>query len=149
VGGGFGRSLGARHAGVKCPRLPYQIADLARRQGAGVAVVLAPAAGAEAIAQRRGAPAVQARRAPGHAHEPGHLHRHAGADVEAVVAQGELVEDYPDDTPFPSRLLLGAPGGRPLHVVAADEPGTDVTYIVTAYYPDPAQWDADFRRRRT
>lgn len=71
------------------------------------------------------------------------------ADVEAVIAHGEIIEDYPDDTPFPSRLLLGAPGGRALHVVAADEPGTDITYIVTAYYPDPAQWDAGLRRRRT
>lgn len=70
------------------------------------------------------------------------------ADVEAVVAQGDTIEDYPDDTPFPSRLLLGAPAARPLHVVAADEPGTDITYIITAYYPDPAQWDVDFRRRR-
>ena len=71
------------------------------------------------------------------------------ADVETVVAEGEIIEDYPDDTPFPSRLLLGAPRGRPLHVVAADEPETVLTYIVTAYYPDPAQWGADFRRRRT
>ena len=70
-------------------------------------------------------------------------------DVEAVIAHGEIIEDYPDDTPFPSRLLLASPSGRSLHVVAADEPGTDVTYVVTAYYPDPAQWDADFRRRRT
>jgi hypothetical protein len=70
-------------------------------------------------------------------------------DVEAVVAHGEMIEDYPEDTPFPSRLLLGAPAGQPLHVVAADEPGTGVTYVVTAYYPTPAQWDADFRRRRT
>jgi hypothetical protein len=70
-------------------------------------------------------------------------------EVEEVVARSEIIEDYPDDTPFPSRLLLGMPGGRPLHVVVADEPGTDVTYVVTAYCPDPAQWDADFRRRRT
>lgn len=69
-------------------------------------------------------------------------------DVEALVAQGEIIEDYPDDTPYPSRLLLGSPGGRALHVVAADEPGTAVTFIVTAYHPDPAQWDAGFRRRR-
>ena len=70
-------------------------------------------------------------------------------DVEAVVAHGDILENYPDDTPFPSRLLLSAPGTRPMHVVAADEPGTDITYIVTAYYPDPTQWDADLRRRRT
>jgi hypothetical protein len=69
------------------------------------------------------------------------------ADVEHVLAHGEEIETYPDDTPFPSRLLLGFPGDRALHVVAADEPGTQVTYIITVYYPAPDQWDANYRRR--
>lgn len=70
------------------------------------------------------------------------------ADVEQVLAEGEVVEDYVNDTPFPSRLLLGFPSGRPLHVVATDEPPTGVTYIITAYYPDPEQWDTDYRTRK-
>ena len=28
-------------------------------------------------------------------------------DVEAVIDSGETIEDYPDDTPYPSRLVLG------------------------------------------
>ena len=70
-------------------------------------------------------------------------------DVEITVETGEVIETYPDDTPFPSRLLLASAGGRVLHVVAADEPETTVTYVITAYYPDLDQWDAGCRRRRT
>ncbi|MDI1449547.1 DUF4258 domain-containing protein [Polyangium sp. 6x1] len=70
------------------------------------------------------------------------------ADVEHVIANGEVIEDYPDDTPFPSRLLLAFPEGRAVHVVAADEPGALVTYIITVYLPDPTQWDPAFRRRK-
>jgi len=28
-------------------------------------------------------------------------------DVRRVLADGETIEDYPDDKPYPSRLLLG------------------------------------------
>ena len=28
-------------------------------------------------------------------------------DVEAVVNNGEIIEDYPDDTPYPSCLVMG------------------------------------------
>ena len=29
------------------------------------------------------------------------------ADVREVLATGEVIEQYPDDTPYPSRLILG------------------------------------------
>ena len=70
------------------------------------------------------------------------------ADVLAVLRTDDAIETYVDDTPFPSRLLAGTVDGRPLHVVAAHDATTDVTYIVTTYEPDPAEWSADFRRRR-
>ena len=69
-------------------------------------------------------------------------------EIENVVDSGEIIEDYQDDTPFPSRLMLGAPNDRPLHVVAADEPDSDITHVITAYVPDPEQWDATFKRRK-
>ena len=65
---------------------------------------------------------------------------------EALVA-GERIEEYPDDTPFPSCLVLGI-SGRVLHVVAADDPNRDETIVITTYEPDPAEWDADFKTRR-
>ena len=41
-------------------------------------------------------------------------------DVRSVLETGEIIEVYPDDTPYPSRLILGWLERRPLHVVAAD-----------------------------
>jgi hypothetical protein len=59
-----------------------------------------------------------------------------------------LIEDYPTDTPYPSRLILGWVGARPLHVVAADNAAAQETIIVTVYEPDPLLWHPGFRQRR-
>ena len=69
-------------------------------------------------------------------------------EVHAVLANGETIEDYPDDMPYPSRLMLGWINARPLHVVAAYNEGDDETIVVTVYEPDPAAWDASFRRKK-
>jgi len=73
----------------------------------------------------------------------------ARKDVRDVVENGEAIAEYPDDRPFPSRLLFGSPRGRPLHVVLAIERDNEHGIVVTVYEPDPALWDVQFRRRRT
>lgn len=70
------------------------------------------------------------------------------ADVRAVVDGGDVIEDYPNDTPFPSRLMLGWHAEGPIHVVAADNPAAGETLIITVYQPNPALWTADFRTRK-
>ena len=70
------------------------------------------------------------------------------AEVRAVLTTGEAIEEYLDDTPFPSRLVLGWVGSRPLHVVAADNPEDEDTIVITVYEPEPTQWEVGFRRRR-
>jgi hypothetical protein len=71
----------------------------------------------------------------------------ARADVEAAVTKGILVEDYPEDVRGHSCLVLGiGAGARPVHVVCS--PKDDYLAIITAYIPDPAQWSADFTRRK-
>lgn len=72
----------------------------------------------------------------------------SGEDVRRVLEDGEVINSYPDDTPYPSRLVLGRSGSRPIHVVAADDLEGKVTFVVTAYEPDPDLWDPDFRRKR-
>ena len=69
-------------------------------------------------------------------------------DVRRVLERGETIEDYPEGGLYPSRLLLGRRGKRPIHIVAAYNTAADEAIIVTDYEPGPARWDADFRKRQ-
>ena len=69
-------------------------------------------------------------------------------DVRHVLEPDEVLEDYPDDTPYPRRLILGWRAARPLHVVAAFNREENETIVITVYEPDPDLWETDFRRRR-
>jgi hypothetical protein len=69
-------------------------------------------------------------------------------DVKHVLATGEVIENYPNDIPYPSKSLLGWRGSRPLHVVAADNLESDETIVITVYEPDPQEWEAGFARRK-
>ncbi len=69
------------------------------------------------------------------------------ADVENAVMHGEIIEQYPDDYPNPSCLILGAAtADRKLHVVCGSD-GT-LLWMITAYYPVVDRWEKDFRKRR-
>ena len=72
----------------------------------------------------------------------------SAADVRAVLTAGETIENYPDDTPYPSRLVLGWWAGRPLHLVVADNVEADETIVITVYEPDAELWEPGYRRRR-
>lgn len=69
------------------------------------------------------------------------------ADVAAVLTEGKCIIDYPEDTPYPSRLMLGWRGERPIHIVAADTPENE-TIVITVYEPDPALWEPGFERKK-
>ena len=69
-------------------------------------------------------------------------------EMQAVIVEGETIEDYPYDEPYPSKLVLGWMHGRPLHVVAAFNEDTNETIGVTVYEPDPDIWDPDFRTKK-
>jgi len=71
------------------------------------------------------------------------------SEVAEAILLGEVVAEYPDDEPLPSFLILGLGGTRPLHVVGAVEKDSKTCYIITAYDPDPALWDEDFKTRRS
>ena len=69
-------------------------------------------------------------------------------DVRDVLEHGEVIENYPNDLPYPSRLILGYCGGHPVHILASDDPEVAATVIVTVYEPDPSRWDRTFRHRK-
>lgn len=64
------------------------------------------------------------------------------------MEHGQAVESYPDDTPYPSRLLLAFVETRPIHVVFAYNEQSDENIVITVYEPDPALWNDDFMERR-
>jgi len=68
--------------------------------------------------------------------------------IRHVLRNGEVIEDYPDDIPYPSYLILGFCGARPIHLVAADNHQDQETIIITVYEPDPAKWGPGFKVRR-
>ena len=68
--------------------------------------------------------------------------------VKEVLRSGEIIEDYPDDKPYPSGLFLGWVKGEPLHVVAAFDSLTGWCFIITAYKPDLEHFESDYKTRR-
>lgn len=69
-------------------------------------------------------------------------------EIGDILEKGETIEEYPDDVPFPSRLVLGWSGHRPLHVVVADNQKSGERIVVTVYEPGSDQWDNEFKRRK-
>lgn len=68
-------------------------------------------------------------------------------DIRKAVNDGEIIEEYPDDYPYPSCLILGENvRGEKIHAVLSDE-GTS-SRIITAYFPDVEKWSTDFKIRR-
>jgi hypothetical protein len=68
-------------------------------------------------------------------------------DIDSVLSNGCVIEDYPNDYPLPSCLWLGYIGNRPIHIVFADNHPLSERIIITVYEPNPAQWSTDFTTR--
>jgi hypothetical protein len=69
-------------------------------------------------------------------------------DVLSILRDGQTIESYPDDKPYPSRLILGTRESRPMHVVIADNLADDTKIVITVYEPDPVLWNDDFTTRK-
>lgn len=68
-------------------------------------------------------------------------------DIISCIKNGEIIEQYPDDYPFPSCLVLGLSiKGQHLHVVVGSN--LETLWIVTAYFPSLQKWENDYKTRR-
>ena len=68
-------------------------------------------------------------------------------DVISGINTGKIIEQYPNDYPHPSCLILGFDiSGNLIHICV----GTDDEYlfIITVYYPDEEQWNNTFEIRK-
>ena len=64
------------------------------------------------------------------------------------VRNGEIIENYPSDQPFPSCLIYGTNvSGEPIHSVWAYDEENQRASLVTVYRPDPTRW-INWRERK-
>lgn len=68
-------------------------------------------------------------------------------EVIDCIMTGEIIEQYPNDYPYPGCLVLGNKSTiKPLHTVIGTN--GEQLWIVAAYYPAHEKWCADFKTRR-
>jgi hypothetical protein len=60
----------------------------------------------------------------------------------------EIIEAYPRDKYLPSYLVYSEWEGDIFHILFAVDSEGDNVRIITAYRPDPDEWEEDFRTRR-
>lgn len=71
----------------------------------------------------------------------------AQEDIESALLNGEIIEEYENDYPYPSCLIYGINlNDKILHVVC----GVNEVelWIITAYYPDNKKWEKDLKTRK-
>jgi hypothetical protein len=69
-------------------------------------------------------------------------------DIRTALSNGEDIETRPEENPYPARLVLGVCSLGPLHVAVRDNIEDEEMIVETAYQPDPALWEPDFKTRR-
>ncbi len=69
-------------------------------------------------------------------------------EVKEVIANGQVIEDYPEDKYGPSCLIFGSTQAqRPIHVQCS-YPSRSLVKVITVYEPNAQQWNNDFTQRR-
>jgi hypothetical protein len=68
--------------------------------------------------------------------------------ILAALATYELVESHPEDKYLPSYLILARHTGEAFHVLFAVDVQGDNVRVVTAYRPEPGEWQPDLKTRR-
>lgn len=68
-------------------------------------------------------------------------------DIIDCIMNGEIIEYYESDYPFPSCLILGfTDKSKGIHVVCSV--GQENVWMITTYYPDKDEWYEDLKTRR-
>jgi hypothetical protein len=69
------------------------------------------------------------------------------SDVKYAINNGNIIEYYYDDYPYPSCLILGIDvQGKILHIVCGVS--EELVHMITAYYPNESKWESDMKTRR-
>lgn len=68
-------------------------------------------------------------------------------ELRKIIKTGKVLERYKNDSPYPSRLILGRVNNRPLHVVITENETENKIIVITVYEPDPRKWIKNDERR--
>jgi hypothetical protein len=83
-----------------------------------------------------------------HADEEAHNDGLSFDEIYSSVLTGEIIEQYPEDAPYPSCLVYGKNmRDEPVHSVWAYNKETGSAALITVYRPDPNRW-INWRTRR-
>ena len=68
-------------------------------------------------------------------------------DIENAILNGEVIEEYENDYPYPSCLVYGINLNKEvIHIVCGVT--REEVWIITAYYPDNIKWEDDLKTRK-
>jgi hypothetical protein len=69
-------------------------------------------------------------------------------EVRSVIENGQIIEDYPEDSRGHSCLISGKGyNERTIHIVCS--PKNEFLAVITAYIPDHDEWSDDYKVRIT
>lgn len=69
------------------------------------------------------------------------------SDVKNAILNGNIIEEYENDYPYPSCLVYGISlDNKILHVVCGFN--EESVWIITAYYPSEEEWNKDMKTRK-
>jgi len=69
-------------------------------------------------------------------------------EIEYTLQNGQIIMDYSDDKPYPSKLLLAFCNNRPIHIVCSYNLVEEISVIITAYEPSTDIWENNFKTRK-
>jgi len=67
-------------------------------------------------------------------------------DIVSSINNGEIIEQYEGDKPYPSCLILGYSDNKPLHIVLSLNNG--IIWIITTYIPTLEKWEEGYKIRK-
>lgn len=70
-------------------------------------------------------------------------------EIIEVLNHGNIIEEYPDASPFPACLIRGmVRKDQPLYLVCSYDEQEKIAYIITVHWFDPEKWIDPLTRRR-
>jgi len=70
------------------------------------------------------------------------------SEVKLAISRGTIIEEYPNDSPFPSCLVAFIQSDVPLHVVISYDNKEKSLYVITAYEPSTLHFNDDLITRK-